>query len=99
MADEVKSSESKDKVAGQMNEIDRRLKRIDRWLDVISFTLTPGNSPSLAGLVSANADRLKSIEERLQRIEVAAGIFADIDKLEKIADRLTKIEEKLGGSN
>jgi len=99
MADQVNSQEKKDKLPGQMNEIDTRLKGIDRRLDNIAFTLSPGNSPSLAGVVFGNAERLKRIEERLQRIEIAAGIFADVDRLEKIAERLQKIEEKLGISN
>jgi tetrahydromethanopterin S-methyltransferase subunit G len=86
-------------MAGQMEEIDRPLKRIDQHLESIEFTLTPKNAPSIAGVIFGNADRLNRIEERLQRIEIAAAIFADVDKLEKIAERLHKIEEKLGISN
>jgi tetrahydromethanopterin S-methyltransferase subunit G len=99
MTDQVDSEEKKGKLSGQMNEIDKRLKGIERRIGNIEFSLSPGNSPSVAGVIFGNADRLKRIEERLQRIEIAAGIFADIDKLEKIAERLRKIEEKLGSSN
>lgn len=61
-------------VAGQMAEIDARLKRIDRHLDVIAFTLGPRNSPSLAGLVFRISQQLGQIEERLQKIEEKLGI-------------------------
>jgi hypothetical protein len=73
MTDEVKSGAPKDKMAGQMNEIDTRLKRIDGWLDSIAFTLNPKASPSLAGIVAGIADNLAKIEERLQRIEEKLG--------------------------
>jgi sugar-specific transcriptional regulator TrmB len=82
-------------MAGQMEEIDRRLKGMDRRLDNIEFTLSPGNAPSLAGVVFGNAERLKKIAETLQRIEIALGIFASIDRLEKIEERLKKLEGTL----
>ncbi len=83
-------------MAGQMEEIDRRLKRIDQHLDNIEFTLSPGNAPSLAGVVFGNAERLKKIAEILERVEIALGIIGNVDRLEKLAERIQKIEEKLG---
>jgi len=86
-------------MAGQMEEIDRRLKGIDRRLDNIEFTLSPGNAPSIAGVIFGNATRLEKVAESIQKIEIALGIFGNIDRLEKIAERLQKIEDKLGISN
>ncbi len=86
-------------MAGQMEEIDRRLKRIDQHLDNIAFTLSPGNSPSIAGVIFGNTERLGKITEMLQKIEIALGIIGNVDRLEKIVERLQKIEEKLGISN
>lgn len=83
-------------MAGQMEEIDRRLKGIERRVGNIEFTLSPGNAPSIAGVIFGNAERLEKIAERLQKIEITLGIFGSIDRLEKIAERLQKIEEKLG---
>src|SRR5208283_845850 len=99
MADQVNSEDKKDKVSGQMKEIDRRLKLIERRIGYIEFTLSPSNSPSVAGVIWGHSERLQKIEESLQRIEIAAGIFAEMNRLEKIAELLKKIEEKLGGSN
>src|SRR5260370_36640364 len=87
------------KMAGQMEEIDRGLKRIDQQQDSIEFTLSHKNSPSIAGVIFGNAERLEKITERLQKIEIALGIIGNVDMLEKITERLQKIEEKLGISS
>ncbi len=86
-------------MAGQMEEIDRRLKGIERRLDNIEFTLSPGNAPSIAGVIFGNGAKLEKIGESLHKIEIALGIFGNIDRLEKIAERLAKIEDKLGISS
>jgi hypothetical protein len=61
-------------MAGQMEEIDARLKRIDKHLDAFAFTLNPKNAPSIAGLVFGISQQLGQIEKRLQKIEEKLGI-------------------------
>jgi hypothetical protein len=61
-------------MAGQMEEIDRRLKGIERRIGYIEFSLSPGNSPSIFGLIEGLLSRTQEIANRLQRIEEKLGI-------------------------
>ena len=61
-------------MAGRMEEIDRRLKGIERRIGCIEFSLSPGNSPSIFGLIEGLLSRTQEIANRLQRIEEKLGI-------------------------
>ena len=61
-------------MAGQMEEIDRRLKGIEWRIGYIEFSLSPGNSPSIFGLIEGPLSRTQEIANRLQRIEEKLGI-------------------------
>ena len=61
-------------MAGQMEEIDRRLKGIERRIGYIESSLSPGNSPSIFGLIEGLLSRTQEIANRLQRIEEKLGI-------------------------